>query len=90
MLQFAWVYQNNWKRVHGCYFSASGYRCSLITGIPAVYCVLSNYSQVGAGQLEVFCKENERLEAFCGHGLGKNGVCNRHVTLYFQFYVSES
>ena len=43
----------------------------------------------GQGGLKSFCKDNkrfERNEAFCGHGLGKNGVCKRQVTLYLQFY----
>ena len=38
-----------------------------------------------------FHKDNERLaknEAFCGQGLGKNGVCKRQMTLYLQFYGS--
>ena len=53
-------------------FLASVY--SLVTEIPAVYCVLSNYSQVWAGRLEEFLQRQRKIEAFCGHGLGKNGV----------------
>ena len=47
----------------------------------------------GQGGSKSFRKDNERLarnEAFCGHGQGKNGVCKRQVTLYLQFYGSES
>ena len=52
--------------------------------------ILSNYSQGGS---KSFRKDAERLarnEAFCGQGLGRDGVCKRQVTLYLQFYVSES
>ena len=47
----------------------------------------------GQGGSKSFRKDNERLarnEAFCGHGLGRNGVCKRQVTLYLQLYGSET
>ena len=73
------------------FFLASVY--SLVPVISAVYCELSDYSQVWARRLEEFRKNNKRLarnETFCGHGVGKNGAWKRQVTLYLQFYGSES
>ena len=70
------------------------YCYSLVTGIPAVYtvCYLIIVRR-GQGGLKSFHKNNERLaknEAFCGNGLGKNGVCKRQVTSYLQFMAQRA
>ena len=64
----------------------------LDTGIPAVYCVLI-IVRCGQGGLKSFRKDGKRLarnKALCGHGLGKNGVCKKQVTLYLQFYAQRA
>ena len=74
--------------VLACYFLASVY--FLVTGIPACYLIMVRCGQGGS---KSFRKNNERLarnEAFCGHGLGRNGVWKKQMTLYLQFYGSES
>ena len=71
-----------------CIHAIFGVIFLLVTGIPAVYCV-----RCGQSSSKSFSKDDEiltRNEAFCGHGLGRNGVCKRQVTLYLQFYGSES
>ena len=97
--KFAWevwvshlqlITYQNWKCVHAIFW------CQFIPWIPeflpytVCYLILVRCGQDGLKRFRKDGKRWQKIGKKRSHGLGRNGVCKRQVTLYLQFYGSES